>query len=201
VEGGQAVDYSCGDYDLRMCGPDDATNVARFILGFRDGFAQTPQAFFNLPDDELTAPGSRFATISYRGQLVAGARAVLDGTPSVHCGQCYTDSQHRRRGLIGVCIAGLRVDFYRKHGVSDADLVVRIIGGVANPSVVRAYARVGFIEGDVIRQAIDPNDPVSRHLLETADPGGILSVRKMTATGDSLASNRALLRSFGWGDQ
>jgi hypothetical protein len=189
------------EYEMCIFGPDDATNAARFIAGFRDGFAQTPQAFFNLPDDLLTEPGSRFVTISHGDEIVAGVRGIQHSAPSVHFGQCFTVPQHRGRHLIGCGIAKLRDYFDRVHGVSDADLVVRMIDGVANPHVISAYARVGFSGRQIISQPIDPMDPVSRHLLETADPGGILSVRVMTATGESLTNNRAMLRAFGWGDQ
>jgi GNAT superfamily N-acetyltransferase len=183
-------------YDMCTFGPEDTCLIQQFIAGFRHAFDQSPQVFFNLDDRQLAAPGSVFAAVRFEGQIVAGARGVIDGTPSVYVGQCYTVPPHRGRGLIGAAVTSIRDRIARTNGVTHANLVVRMIGGVASPAVISAYRRVGFVTGGMRRQLIDPTDPVSRHLLATADPGGVLSVLTMSASPESLQDYRAILCGF-----
>jgi len=186
-----------GGFTLDCGGSEDPEMRARFIPAFRIAFGLTTQVFFNPTDEDLGAPGCKFATISVGGRVIAGARGVLDGGGNVYVCQCFTVPEYRKRGLIGVAVAALRLQFHDESPpddrITDARLVVRRMDGRDNERVQHAYENVGFRAGRELAVAIDYTDRASQHLDEH---DGVLRTREMTADETSLELCREIVRRF-----
>jgi RimJ/RimL family protein N-acetyltransferase len=184
-------------YWLRRCRANDPIFSPLFIFALRQAFEDAPEAFFNLSDEELTAPGGRIAIIcDHRGRVVAGARAVIENSRA-HVGQCFCGTEHRGQRLVDAAVAALRVDLHDLLGIAEANLVIRVSDdGRDNEPAARAYQRVGFRRGGTEKIVLDPNNPAHAHFFPST-PGGILFVREMDADGASLLECRRLMvRAF-----
>lgn len=181
---------------------ENVDGTDRFSEGFRHSFFGQSHNFFNYTRDLLCYPDARIATIVdlETGEVIAGARSVVDGANQLAVGPVYVDQAAWGQGHAPVLVASLRLDRFAsplagREPVTEAQLFVRILDEQPNHQAFSAYLKVGFSKFRVHRLPV-PDDDLGRHLAQTANPDGSYSTLEMRADGASLEACRRIVRAF-----
>ena len=169
-----------------------APHTHQFYLGYAASFSRDPHMYHYFNEAEITGSGARVSVIEdlRTGEAVAGARGVLRSLDCVYIGQAWTKPEYRGNGLIGRAVDILRLA-YLLHpdveavSVTNAHLVVRMVGGKVDLSAEHAYLKVGFEKAGIDRSVIQGTS-MDFHLFDTEDGDGRYSSQVMKADASSL---------------
>lgn len=172
-----------------------AEHLNEHFYRLNEAYKARPHLFYRHAREDF-GQSAFLASLFVDGAIVSGAHVHIVDDNTIEIAGVFCADEHTGNRFGTTVVTGLRIAAVQLLGATYSQLDVRIIDGTASKAAVRAYELAGFAIAGKERRTIDPNNPATRHLLQSADPDGSYGVLVMKAGPDTLPLCAQRLNEF-----